>query len=323
MIREFEKKEIPRRLFLGYGVFASGLLGNLSGLTAASTPSFPDGVSGKVISFRDEVLERIGPETKSLLESLEAKVKLNIEFQRLDDKSFVVAQYMFNPPSRPVVYIKDGWREDDVAHELMHLKIELVEGYSVLAWRKNVLREESVGSAYSLIRSYTDDMLVFARLWEMGFKVDGEIIKSPFFDDICFNVTKYLKEGRGRKDDGMAHLDNIADGRYGQLRRSTFLILGEHVKSVWYEKLTDNHKQVLDEFILTFRKYRPIESAKADKVLSLFKKYDIKSTKEHSVILEKWAQLEKVDKWVGITKYKRCENGYILPYPQDIADSDK
>jgi hypothetical protein len=195
------------------------------------------------------------------------------------------------------------------------MKIELVEKYSVLAWRKKVGRGKGSGMALGLVRSYIDDILVFDRLTKMGFKIDGEIIKSPFFDDICVNVTKFLKQGNARANDGMGHLDKIADGRYGPLRRSTFLIQAEYIKSKWYKQLSDNHKQLLDEFIAAFRKHRSQEAAKADRVLALFRKHDIHSVKGHALILKKWAQIEGLNKWVGISIYKREGNGFILPYP--------
>jgi hypothetical protein len=284
----------------------------LSGITAISASKESDA------SFRAQVLARLGNPTKATFKEIEAKVGITIKLKRLSPKATVVAQYGFNSPSSAIIKLKDSWVDDDVAHELMHCKLELVEGYSLLAWRRDVGNPKPEENAIGIIRSYIDDILVFHRLEDMGFKIDGQVIKSPFFDDICFNVTNYLNQGRPRSNDGMSHLDKVAKGRYGPLRRTAFLIQAEYIKSTWYKKLSEKNKLLLDNFIIAFRTHRILESAKADKVLVLFKKNNIHTVQGHAVILQQWSKIEGIEKFAGLSTYKRKDNGFVLPYPLDI-----
>jgi len=204
------------------------------------------------------------------------------------------------------------------------MKLELVDGYTVLAWRKNVERDKVIESAFGLIRSYTDDMLVFDLLAKMGLRIDGEIIKRQLFDGVCTKVPRYLRAGRSLKNDGMAHLDNVAEGRFSDLRRSTFLVQAELLIKAYGKKLSGEHERLLKDFIDTFRKYRPEEAAKADKVLAFFAEYNLANIKGHARILTAWAALEKLADSVGVSSYVRRDNGFALPYPSDsrILDQD-
>jgi len=149
----------------------------------------------------------------------------------------------------------------------------------------------------------------------MGLAIDGEIIKRQFFDDICTNVPKYLKEGKSLRNDGMAHFDNFAGGRYGDLRRSAFLVQAELIVRSYGDKLSDEHKRLVGDFISTFRRFRRRQAAKADKVLGYFKKHDVYTVEGHSKILSEWAALEKLNTWVGLSSYVRKNGGYTLPFP--------
>jgi len=267
---------------------------------------------------RDAVVRRLRGSVRELLEEVEEKTGLSVEFRRLDRRFGVVAQYRFEQPGRPVVELRGDWADEDVAHELMHCRLELVEGYSVLAWRKGVARKKAVEMGFGLIRSYTDDMLVFDRLGRMGLKVDGEVIKRQLFEDVCTKVPRYLRAGRPLKDDGMAHLDKIAGGRYGGLRRCTFLVQVELVLERYGEKLSRGHRRAAEDFVSTFRKYRKEQAEKADEVLELFRNNNINDVKGHAKILSGWARLEGLDEWVGLSRYVRRAGGFVLPYPSDV-----
>jgi len=266
---------------------------------------------------RDDVTAKLRTAITDLLEELEGKTALNVEFRPLPADFGVVAQYSFEQPKRPVVHLRGDWEDVDVAHELMHMKIELVNGYTVLAWRKNVERDKIIESAFGLIRSYTDDMLVFDRLAKMGLRIDGEIIKPQLFDAVCTKVPRYLRAGRSLRNDGMAHLDNVAEGRFSDLRRSTFLVQAELLSRAYAKKLTGEHERLLKDFIDTFRKYRPEQAARADKALAFFAEYDLANIKGHARILTAWAALEELAGSIGVSSYVRRNNGFALPYPSD------
>lgn len=271
---------------------------------------------------RNEVAGKLRDRIRELLDELEAKTALRVEFRHLDSKAGVVAQYSFEQPRRPVIHLRADWEDVDVAHELMHMKLELVDRFTVLAWRKNVERDKVIETAFGLIRSYTDDMLVFDRLAKMGLKIDGEIIKRQLFDDVCTEVPRYLRAGRMLKNDGMAHLDDVAEGRFSDLRRSTFLIQAELLVKAYAGKFSIEHESLLKDFIDAFRKYRAPQAARADKVLALFVEYDLATIKGHARILTEWAALEGLDTVVGVSSYVRTDNGFVLPYPSDTRILD-
>ena len=64
--------------------------------------------------------------------SLKADLKktgLKVQFRPLNSDFGVVAQYSFEQPKRPVVHLRPDWEDVDVAHELMHMLLELVDDY--------------------------------------------------------------------------------------------------------------------------------------------------------------------------------------------------
>lgn len=265
----------------------------------------------------DQIARNLRATIRTLFDTLQEKTGLTVEFRPLKSDFGVVAQYSFKQPNRPLVHLRHDWEDVDVAHELIHMQLELVERYAVLAWRKNVSRDAAPEAAFGLIRSYTDDMLVFDRLDKMGLKIDGEVIKHQFFDDICTKVPRYLRARKPPKYDGMAHLDNVAQGKYADLRRSSFLVQAELFKKTYGQKLSEKNQNLLADFIETFRKHRPTQAQRADEVLELFYKYDIEKKEGHAMILTGWAALEQLDKLVGSSRYVRKGAGFVLPFPSD------
>lgn len=273
--------------------------------------------AGKTIVNREFVVSRLRDAIKELLEELETKTGLTAEFKPLDRNAGVVAQYDFQQPNRPIILLRGDWEDVDVAHELMHMRLELVDGYSVLAWRKNVRKDKSIEKAFGLIRAYVDDIVVFERLFRMGLAIDGQIIKRQFFDDICTKVPKYLKEGRSLRNDGMAHFDNFAGGRYGDLRRSAFLVQAELILKPYRDELSGEHKRLVRNFIATFRQFRRAQAVKADKVLAFFNDNNVYTVKGHRKILSNWAVLERLNAWVGPCSYVSQNGGFVLPFPSE------
>jgi len=261
---------------------------------------------------RVDIISKLGSRKpiKDLFEDLENRTGLTIEFQSLG-KDETVAKYYFQPPNRPIIFLRSDWEEVDVAHEIMHIKIELIDGYSVLAWRRGVPHDSSVGRATGLIR-LGDDVIVHELLNQMDFKIDGEIIKPQLFDDICTKVTKCLRQGAPRPRDRMADYDDIG---FGDLRRYWRLVFVELVLDSYRNALTYEHLELAEGFVNTFRDKRSRESKKADKVLDYFKQYDVHSIDGHKAILENWTKLESLNSCVGPMSYAAQDNGFLLPFP--------
>lgn len=261
---------------------------------------------------RSDVLDKLSSRVSSMLHEVEKACGLEVQFQSLTG-SFVVAQYSYDPyANSATVLLRSGWEDVDVAHELTHMKLELVEGFAVLAWRNGVARPAAVEAAFGRVRTYVDDEVVHSQLAQQGFKLDGEVLKSQLFDDIYTNIPKYLRKLRPREDDGMAHLDRFG---YGELCRSCFLVQAELVRTNYGDVLPDSHRKKLRRFIDDFRTHRSVEAAKADHVLDLFRANAVATVVGHRQILESWAQLEGLDRFVGVSTYRKQGNRYVLPWP--------
>jgi len=267
---------------------------------------------------RAKIIGGLRLSVKNLLSAVEGNTGLQVVFESLPSGSYVAAEYGFDPiRNTATVFLGDRWEdwEDvDVAHELMHIKLELVEGYSVLAWCRNRDHPDSVLRAFRQIRNYTDDEVVHARLIkEFDFKVDGQVIKPQLFKRYARAKSK-LKKGRARYDDEMTALD---DTEYGDLCRCAFLLQARLIQESYYRELEPQHLKRLKGFVDAFEIHLDKETAKANRVYALFGEYDVQSVEGHAQILQKWAQMEGLDRFVGVTSYQRCGTRFCLPYPED------
>lgn len=261
---------------------------------------------------RESVLDRLDGPSKRLLEEVESRTGLRVVFAALPKRSFVVAQFGFDPATQvPTVSLRSGWKSHDAAHELMHMKLDLLEGFHVLAWRRGVDRSAKIEAAFGRIRSYVDDQVVHARLARMGYALDGEVLSPVMFDDLYTNVARFLEEGRDRPNDGMAHLDKEG---WGDLCRASFLVQAELVSGLG-EALPAGRREKTRRFIAAFRAHRGRESEKADRVLALFRENDVQTVEGHGRILKAWCEQEGLEAHVGLSAYVREGGKYRLPWP--------
>jgi len=267
-------------------------------------------------TLRREFIQTARPEIRQLLTETEKRVGLPMTFSALADTSPVLARCTYDPfRNEARIEIRRGWQDVDVAHELMHMRMELLEGFSVLAWRRDVTHTEAVEAAFGRVQTYINDEVVHQHLVNAGLKLDGEVLRPPLFDDIYSNGARYLEEGRPRPDDGMAHLDKLG---YGALCRAAFLIQAELVLKNYRSQLLPQRVEQAERFIRAFRAHRPEETGRADAVLALFHEYDIHKPAGQREILRRWADMEGLEQFVGISTYQKTARGnYILPFPAD------
>lgn len=262
---------------------------------------------------RSNIIQRLRSDVGNLLSKAEVHTALEVVFESLPPTFHVAAQYRFDPHTNtPTVFLRSDWEDVDVAHELMHMWLELVEGYYVLAWRQDVDQTNEAEAGFGRIRGYVDDEVVHARLAEQGFKLDGEVLKPQLFDDIYTRVPRYLNKLRAHRDDGMARLDDIG---YGDLCRSSFLVQAELLLVTYGAGLPHDRLKRVTRFIEAFRTHRSNEANKADKVLALFRNNDVLSISGHKEILWEWAKMEQLDRFVGPSSYRRENARFILPWP--------
>jgi hypothetical protein len=201
---------------------------------------------------RSDVIDNLDSRVVTILDEVESATDLQVQFQTLA-RSYVVAQYRFDPHSNTAtVFLQSDYEYEhvDIAHELMHMKLELVEGFAVLAWRSDVPQTDAIEAAVRRVRAYVDDEVVHSRLVQAGFTLDGEVLKSQIFDDIYTKVPRYLQNLRPRPDDGMAHLDGFG---YGELCRSSFLVQAELICKNYGSALSDAHRKKVQRFVSAFR----------------------------------------------------------------------
>ncbi|MCF7847595.1 MAG: hypothetical protein K9M45_02000 [Kiritimatiellales bacterium] len=263
---------------------------------------------------RQDVINALRPQVLQTLEKTEQATGLEVQFRQLPTTSAVVATFWFDPHSNtPFISLGKGWADEDVAHELVHMRMELLEGFHVLPGKRRVVRTDELEPAFGRVRCYTDDEVVHAKLARAGFKVDGEVLKPQLFDGFYTDVARYLEEGRDHPNDGMAHLDAYDRGR---LCRAAFLVQAELILQNYSNELSPRRIEQTKRFIRLFRERRRSEANKADRILALFKKHDVNTVAGHRAILMAWAEMETLDLYVGLSAYE-CRNGkYILPWPE-------
>lgn len=265
---------------------------------------------------RDEVLDKLRPKVVELLNEIENDTLLKVQFKALPNSCSVVAMWQFTPPCDAAILLREGRKDVDVAHELLHFKTEFVDGYAVPALRQGVNMDDNIRTACGdTVHSYVNDIVVFEQMQKMGFAIDGDILRAQLFDDMYTTVPKRLAKHCSRRNDGMAHLDNIG---FGDLRRSCFLVHAELFLERYTDFLKPEHLARTKEFVASFRKYRHREARKADKVLSLFNTHDVMDTQGQKQILSAWLQLGHLDTHYGVSVYVKANNGYILPYPVEV-----
>jgi hypothetical protein len=234
-------------------------------------------------ALRREVLQRARPAIRDLLARTEKETGLQVVFAALPSTNPVVACSIYDTARNEArIQLREGWEDVDVAHELIHLRLDLAEQFAVLAWRRDVPHTDAVDAAFGRVQTYTKDEIVHARLLKLGFKLDGEILRPPLFDDLYVNAARYLEAGNSRPDEGMAHLDRLG---YGQLCRAAFLVQAELLLKNYRRELPPRRIAQAERFVRAFRAHRPEEAASADQVLSLFGKYDVQKASGQTEIL--------------------------------------
>jgi hypothetical protein len=262
---------------------------------------------------RDEIIPKLRQQIKDLLFSTEGETGLQVAFGPLPDANGVMARYQFTPLDKPRIYLHSDWEDVDVAHELIHMRLELIEGLFVLAWRSNVEQSEPIDRVCNRIRTYVDDEVVHARLAKFGYRLDGEVLRPQIFGLYATAASK-LKKGRARFDDGMTSMDDIG---CGDLCRSSFLVQARLIQKSYADSLEDPHPQRLRRFIDAFETHLVVETERADAITELFENHDVQSFEGHKQILSKWAHIENLHRFFGVARYRQCESGFCLPFPED------
>jgi hypothetical protein len=266
------------------------------------------------VPLREAVTRRARPAVSRLLTELEGQAGLTVIFGALPTDSAVAACCSYDPfRNEPRIQLRRDWQDVDVAHELMHLRLDLLEGFSVLAWRRDVPHTEAVEAAFGRVQTYVKDEVVHARLIRAGLQLEGEVLRPPLFDDLYINAARDLEEGRSRAADGMAHLDKLG---YGRLCRAAFLVQAELILQNYRGRLSARRVQQAERFIRAFRNQRAPEAVQADAVLVLFREHDVQAPSGQREILRRWAAMESLDKFVGVSAYRKTPRGnYVLPFP--------
>lgn len=289
-----------------FGLALAGL-----GPVIDAADSTPDGAA-----LRQEFLRTARPAIRQLLTDTEKRIGLTMTIVALPASDPVVARCTYDPfKNEPRILLRRGWQDVDVAHELMHLRMELLEGFSLLAWRRDVAHTEATEAAFARVQTYVNDEVVHRHLVDAGLKLDGEVLRPPLFDDLYTNASRYLEEGRDRANDGMAHLDKLG---WGTLCRVCFFVQAELILKNYRAQLPAGRIELAERFIRAFRAHRAVEAAKADAVLALFREHDVQTPAGQREILRRWSKMEGLDQFVGVSVYEKTGKGsFVLPFPAD------
>lgn len=265
-------------------------------------------------SLRETFFAGARPAVAELLRNTESNIGARVVFCALPDNDSVAARSIYDTSRHEAkVMLRKGWEDVEVAHELMHTRMDLVEGFHVLAWRRDVPRAKDVGAAFGRLQTYVNDEVVHAHLADLGLAIDREVFRPPLFDSIYTDVPRRLEAKRGRTNDGMAHLDKEG---YGTLVRVCFLVQAERLLLQYRDRLPKERVAKTEHFVRTVRTCHPDVAERANAVLALFREHDVMKPAGQREILKAWAAMEGLDRFVGISAYQRTEKGdFTLPFP--------
>jgi hypothetical protein len=262
------------------------------------------------------VLSSLRASIAASLSLFESAAGLQVTFRALPKGYTHRANAVYDPLSHAaVVSLAEDWRDVDVAHEIEHLRMQLVDGFGLLAWRKPQGYPE-IDAASTRIMSYVQDEVVNRRLLDLGLEFDGEVIDAALFR-LYGAVAKKLRDGERPAADGMAHLDGI--GR-GVLCRACYFVQATLLRAQYAKLIHIDRRKRLEAFLDVFAKRRRKETRYAESVLALFADSDVHTPAGQDTILAAWAALEGIDGQVAVNHYMRTAEGrYVLPWPEKQA----
>lgn len=265
-------------------------------------------------ALRADFLRLARPSVSNILTDTEQKIGTPVVFVKLPDNDAVSARFIYDTATfEPRILLRKGWDDAEVAHELQHARMDLVDRLPMLAWRRGVARTPEIEAAFGRLQTYVKDEIVHARLAETELAFDGEVIRANLFDNVYEKVTRHLEAGRDHANDGMAHLDKSG---HGTLVRVCFLLQAELLLKNHRARLPARRIEQTEKFIRAFRAHRKPEAAVADAVLELFRTHDVNTPEGHREILVRWTKLATLEKFVGPSSYARRPDGrYTLPFP--------
>ena len=267
---------------------------------------------------RQVILESLKPAVREAVEGFEESAGVKVEFRDMPGKASVKAQTVFDPRSAmPIVWLAQEWRDADVAHEVEHMRMQLVDGFGLFAWRSRTTPKD-VDAACTRILTYVADEVVHERLRKLGLEFAGEIIDSNLWK-FYREVTVRLRSGATLRTDGMTHIDGEGRGkvcRAAYFVQATLLVEGRR-------PLQPGHVAATKAFIETFAQKRKREAKYAGRILELFKANDVQTISGHDKILAAWAGMEGILEHVGVSHYVKGDDGrYMLPWPQDSRETN-
>jgi hypothetical protein len=270
--------------------------------------------SKNVPELRSEFLEKARCSIRELLLETESQIGTRIAFVALPKDDPVSARFLYDTRLQEAqVQLRPGWEDVDVAHELIHTHMDLMDRFPMLAWKRGAQRLLSSEIAFARLQTYVKDEIVHARLVKMGLRLDGEVFRPPLFDSLYTRAAECLEKNPNTANDGLAHLDKAG---LGVLCRACFLLQAELLLKNYRDLLPVGRVQQTERFIRAVRQHRPREAAHADTILKILEQHDIATREGHRGALLAWAKLEGIDHVVGASCYQKSDGGkFLLPFP--------
>lgn len=284
-------------------------------VVAAKADEFQATPHGNVPELRADFLKKARPSIRELLLETESQIGAQIVFIALPQRDPVSARFLYDTMVREAqVQLRPGWEDVDVAHELIHARMDLIDRLPMLAWKRGTDKMLSSEMAFARIQTYVKDEIVHARLLKMGYRLDGEVFRPPLFDSLYTRAAESLEKDPTAQNDGLAHLDKMGLGR---LCRACFLVQAELLLKNYRDQLPEGRVRQTERFIRALRQHRPGEAAHADIILEIFERCDISTPEGHRQALLAWTRLEGLDHVVGTSVYLKSREGkFLLPYPE-------
>jgi len=249
---------------------------------------------------RKQILDGLRPSIIDYLGETEAAAGVSVIFHGVPAVLPARALAHYDTDAKQArIEVRPDWCDYDIAHEVCHLNTWLIQGFGTLKPRPGA-SQRAIG-ARLWIENCVSDHVVTRQLLDvrLGLRFCGEVIDAAFFSSCAEWALRMARE---------EPLDTCEpfDAWVFYLARLVWaaLLLERHA-----EHLRPEQSEAVERFRYWSRNTRPKETEQADKVLKLFRNYDVHTPKGHGAVMSGLVDLHGLGEDVRLRRFERLEDG--------------
>lgn len=204
------------------------------------------------------------------------------------------------------VYLKNPQDEELLVHELIHIHLELIEGFSIIGFppNGNPGGESELYQIVKLLRNYTDDQVVAERLHDMGY--------NPFSQNLFKKIQREpIKQMRGNNPNAL-NIYYQYGNKAGELFRAYFYLQTEFIKERYRDWAKSEGIKIIDTFQNLFQvRFRDVFKL-INKLKIIYNTYNFGNSDERKKLFLELIKLMEIESKVVLCSFKKAQKGYIL-----------